>query len=108
VNGSELLLAQTGGGGAGGLLGFVLPFAALLLLMYALVIRPQQRQQREHRTMLAQVQRGDLIVTSGGLHGKVTGISDDVLTVEIAERVRVKISKSAISSRTAGGGESKS
>jgi preprotein translocase subunit YajC len=103
---NQLLLAQTGGGG-GGLLGFLLPFAALLLLMYALVIRPQQRQQKEHKNMLARVQRGDQIVTTGGLHGKVTGISDDVLTVEIAERVRVRISKSAIASRAAGGGEGK-
>jgi preprotein translocase subunit YajC len=101
MNGGELLLAQSGGG-AGSLLGFLLPFAALLLLMYALVIRPQQRQQRDHRTMLSQIQRGDQVVTTGGLHGKVTGVADDVLTVEIAERVRVKISKSAVASRAPG------
>ncbi len=105
MNGGEILLAQSGG--SGGMLGFALPFAALLLLMYALVIRPQQRQQRDHKSMLSQLQRGDQIVTTGGLHGKVTGIADDVLTVEIAERVRVRISKSAISSRTSGGGEGK-
>jgi preprotein translocase subunit YajC len=64
------------------------------------VIRPQSRQQKEQKKMLSQLQRGDAIVTSGGLHGRITGISDEVLTVEIAERVRVKISRSAVAART--------
>ena len=87
-------------GGGGGLGGIFLPMIALFVIMYALIIRPQQRQQKEHRQMVAAVERGDQVVTSGGLHGKVTGISDDVLTVEIAERVRVKVNRSAISNRT--------
>lgn len=97
-----LELAQTnpeGGGGFGGF-GFFLPIVAMFLLFYALIIRPQSRQQKEHKQMLEQVTRGDQIVTQGGIHGKVTGIADDVLTVEIADRVRVKLNKSAVSSRT--------
>jgi preprotein translocase subunit YajC len=102
----EIVLAQTGqesapsgDGGAGGI-GFFLPLIALFLLMYAIIIRPQQRQQKEHKKMVAAVQRGDTVVTNGGLHGKVTGVADDVLTVEIAERVRVKLNRSAVASRT--------
>ena len=57
--------------------------------------------------MLEQVQRGDQIVTSGGMHGRVTGVADDVLTIEIAERVRVKINRSAVASRTGAGEEAK-
>jgi len=102
-------LAQTapdGGGGAGGfnMLFFI---GAMFLLMWALLIRPQQRQQKEHRKMLEQIQRGDQIVTSGGMHGRVTGVADDVLTIEIAERVRVKINRSAVASRKGAGDEAK-
>jgi preprotein translocase subunit YajC len=99
--GPVLDLAQTApsGGGASGVLGFFLPLAAMFLLLYALVIRPQSRQQKEHKKMLTQIQRGDYIVTSGGLHGRVTGIADDVLTVEIAEQVRAKIDRSAVARR---------
>ncbi len=102
----EIILAQAvpesapdGGGGFGGI-GFFLPLIALFLLMYAIIIRPQQRQQKEHQKMVAAVQRGDSVVTNGGIHGKVTGVADDVLTVEIAERVRVKLNRSAVASRT--------
>ncbi len=84
----------------GGILGSPLLFVvAMLLLMYALMIRPQQRRDKEHKTMLAAIERGDSIISSGGIHGKVTGIADDVLTVEIASNVRVKLNKSAVSVR---------
>ena len=102
----EIVLAQAGpdpapggDGGVGGI-GFFLPLIALFLLMYAIIIRPQQRQQKEHQQMVSAVQRGDMVVTNGGIHGKVTGVADDVLTVEIAERVRVKLNRSAVASRT--------
>jgi preprotein translocase subunit YajC len=78
---------------------------AMLLLMWALLIRPQQRREKEQKAMLAQVEKGDAIVTTGGLHGRVTGVTDDVLTVEIAPTVRVKVARSAVASRTAGKGE---
>ena len=81
---------------------------AMFLFMYAIIIYPQRKQQKEHQKMLSQVERGDQVVTSGGIHGKVTGISDDVLTVEIADRVRIKLNKSAISNRVPAGGGKKS
>jgi len=77
----------------------------MLLLMWALLIRPQQRREKEVKTMLSQIEKGDAIVTTGGLHGRVTGITDDVLTVEISPNVRVKVSRSAVASRSAGKGE---
>lgn len=73
---------------------------AMLLLMWALLIRPQQRRDKETKAMLAQIEKGDAIVMSSGLHGRVTGVTDDVLTVEIAPNVRVKVSRSAVASRT--------
>lgn len=89
-------------GGGGGLLASpLLLVAAMGLFMYALLIRPQQRRDKEHKQMLAQIEKGDRVITSGGLHGKVVGSADDVLTVEIADRVQVKLNKSAVASRTA-------
>jgi preprotein translocase subunit YajC len=94
-----LPLAQLGGGGSGWQP--ILLMGAVFLGMYALLIYPQRKQQREHEKMLRQVQRGDQVVTSGGIHGKVTGLADDVLTIEIADRVRIRVSRSAIGSRVA-------
>lgn len=79
-----------------------LPMIAIVLIFYFLVIRPQQRRQKEHEKMLSAIEKGDQVVTAGGLHGKVTGLTDDVLTLEIAalkgERVRVKVSRARVDS----------
>jgi preprotein translocase subunit YajC len=91
-------------GGPGGLLGspiFVL--VAMLLLTWALFIRPQQRRDKEQKAMLSQIEKGDTIVTTGGIHGRVTGVTDTVLTIEIAPNVQgVKLDRSAVASRVAG------
>lgn len=82
--------------------GMLLPMAAIFLIFYFLLIRPQQKKQREQEEMLKAIEKGDGVVTAGGLHGKVTGVTDDVLTVEIAalkgERVRVKVARARIDS----------
>lgn len=83
--------------------GFLFPMAIIFLIFYLLLIRPQQRRQREHERMLTSIQKGDRVVTSGGLHGSVVGLTDDVVTLEIAnlrgERVRVKIDRARIERR---------
>ena len=89
----------------GGLLSPLLLFAAMGLFMYALLIRPQQRREKQHRQMLTRIQKGDSIVTNGGIHGRVTGVTDDVLTVEISNGVRVKLNKSAVGSLQSQDGE---
>ena len=82
------------------------PMAAIFLVFYFLLIRPQQKKQREQEQMLKAIQKGDEIVTAGGLHGKVVGVTEETLTVEVAalkgERVRVKVARSRIESRTIG------
>ena len=78
------------------------PFVLIFLIFYFLLIRPQQRRQRAQEAMIKAIEKGDQVVTAGGLHGKVTGVTDDVLTVEIAslkgERVRVKVTRAKVES----------
>jgi preprotein translocase subunit YajC len=75
---------------------------AIFLIFYLLLIRPQQKRQKQQEEMLKAIEKGDDVVTAGGLHGKVVGTTDEVLTVEIAalkgERVRVKVSRAKIDS----------
>lgn len=75
------------------------PLVLLFVIFYFLLIRPQQKRAKEHKKMLSEVKSGDTVITNGGLHGKVTEISDDILTVEIANNVRVKVSRDAINMR---------
>lgn len=69
---------------------------AMLGVFYFLLIRPQQKRQKEHKTMLANLQKGDSIFTAGGIQGKVTGLTDTTVTIEIADKVRVKVNRTAI------------
>ncbi|HUJ69120.1 MAG TPA: preprotein translocase subunit YajC [Syntrophorhabdales bacterium] len=88
---------QGAGGSTSGLgnLGIVFPIL-IIAIFYFLIIRPQQSKAKQQRTFLANLKKGDTIVTSGGLYGKITGITDEAVTIEIAEKVRVKVSKSAV------------
>jgi len=87
-------------------LGMLVPMGLIFLIFYFLLIRPQQKRQRDLDQMLKAIERNDNVVTTGGLHGKVVGIADDVLTIEIAalksERVRVKVSRAKVESVTKG------
>jgi preprotein translocase subunit YajC len=65
--------------------------------MYFLMIRPQQKRQKEHQNMLSKLGAGDEVVTSGGILGRVTDVSDNFLTIEIAEGVRIKVQKAQVS-----------
>ena len=79
-------------GGAAGFMSFI-PLVLMFAIFYFLLIRPQQKRSKEHRNMIANLKKDDRIVTSGGLHGRVTGMDETTLTVEIADKVRVKISR---------------
>ena len=89
-----LILAQAGGGNS--------PFATLALLgammvvMYVLMILPTQRQQKQHRALLDTLKKGDEVVTQSGLMGKIHSLADKVVTLEIANGVRVRVLKQSI------------
>ena len=91
--------AGTAGGGAtgGGLFGPMVPIIIMLAIMWFLLIRPQQKKQKEHREMINNLKKGDMIITTGGLYGRITGMTESTLTVEIADKVRVKVGRGHIS-----------
>jgi preprotein translocase subunit YajC len=78
-------------GGGDNMLVSLLPFVLIFVIMYFLILRPQQKRQRQHADMVKNVRRGDTVVTSGGLIGKVTKVIDDEqVEVELADEVRVR------------------
>jgi len=94
-----LAYAMGTGGASGGQGSSIMTFLPLILLFavfYFLLIRPQQKRAKQHKTFMESLKKGDTVVTSGGLYGKITGITDDAVTLEIAEKVRVRVTKSSI------------
>ncbi len=86
-------------GGAPSMITSLLPFVLIFAVMYFLIIRPQRQRMKKHEEMIGAVRRGDTIVTSGGLIGKVTKVLDDSgeLQVELCEGVRVRIVRTMVS-----------
>ena len=85
------------GGGSDNMLVSLLPFILIFVIMYFLILRPQQKRVKQHQEMVKNVRRGDTVVTSGGLFGKVTKVTDDEqIEIEVADGVRVRQMKSMI------------
>jgi preprotein translocase subunit YajC len=74
----------------------LVPLVVIFAIFYLLMIRPQQKQQKKHREMLAAIKKGDKVITRGGMQGTVYGITDAVITIEVAENVRLKFTRDAI------------
>ena len=83
--------------GQGSSLVTFVPLILMFVIFYFLLIRPQQKKSKQHKDLLGALKKGDQVISSGGLHGVVTGLTDDVVTIEIAPKVRVKISRGSIS-----------
>ena len=87
-------MGQTGGAGgqAGGIAGF-LPIIILFVIFYFLLIRPQQKKAKEHREMISNLKKGARIITSGGIYGTIISLDDTIVGLEIAEKVKIKITR---------------
>ena len=83
--------------GTTSLISSLLPFILIILVFYFLILRPQQRKQKEREKLLSGVQKGDKVITTGGIHGTVEGIEDNTILVKISDNVKVKMEKGAIS-----------
>lgn len=82
-------------GAAGGIASFV-PLILIFVVFYFLLIRPQQKKAKEHQAYLNNLKKGEKVITSGGIHGRITGLTDTTVTLEIAENVRIKVTRSSI------------
>lgn len=95
---SPAFAQAAGDAAAPGLMESLVPFILIFIVFYFLLIRPQQKRAKEHKTMQSAIRRGDKIVTNGGIFGEVIKAKDDgVVEVEIAEGVRVKVDRNMIS-----------
>ena len=89
--------AQALGGDTNSMLVSLLPFVLIFVIMYFLILRPQQKRVKAHQELVKNVRRGDTVVTNGGLVGKVTKVDENEVEVEVAQGVRVRIVKSMLS-----------
>src|ERR687892_414703 len=89
--------AQSAPGGMGELVNLLVPMLMVFVIFYFFMIRPQQQRMKEHRAKIDAIRRGDTVVTSGGIIGKVTKVKDDgEIEVEIAENTRIRVIKSTV------------
>lgn len=86
------------GGAGGGMAAFqqIIPLVFMFAIFYFLLIRPQQKKAKEHKALLEGMKKGDNVITAGGVHGKVTAVENDLVTLEVANNVNIKITKSYI------------
>jgi len=92
-----ILMAPSPNGGGGGLVSTLIMFGAIFLIFYFMIIRPQQKRAKERNKMLSNLEKGDKVVTSGGLHGTVAGIDEKTVLLQVSDSVKVKVERSAIS-----------
>lgn len=86
-------MGQGGAAEGGGGFGAFIPLILMFVIFYFLLIRPQQKRNKEHREMVAALKKGDRVMTSGGLHGTITGVDEATVTLELCEKVRVKLNR---------------
>ncbi len=101
---SGLAYAMGNAGGSGGAAGLssLFPLILMFVVFYFLLIWPQQKKAKAHRQILASLQKGDNVITSSGIYGTITGLTDTVVTLEIAEKVRIKVARNAIAGKVQG------
>lgn len=93
-----LAMAPQGGDGGGSLISTLIMFGAIFAIFYFMIIRPQQKRAKEREKLLSNIEKGDKIITSGGVHATIVGIEDKTVLIEIAPNVKIKVDRSAIGS----------
>lgn len=97
--------SASGGGGASQLMPTLVMFAAMFAIFYFLMIRPQQKQRQERERMLSAVKRGDRVVTTSGIYGTVTALTDSTVTLRVADQVKLEFERGAIGRVVEGQGD---
>ena len=80
----------------GGIVGLLMPFLIVGVLFYFMIIRPQQKQQKERKAMLDSLKKGDRIVTVVGIYGELVALKEDYVTLKVADKVEIKVARSGI------------
>lgn len=93
---SDALAEGAAGPGQGAGLDFLIMVALFFAIMYFMIIRPQNKKAKEHKKLLESLQKGDEVITQGGLMGKITNKGDDALTIEISEGIEIKVQIHAV------------
>jgi preprotein translocase subunit YajC len=97
-----------GGGAEGSMMSTLIMFGLIIAIFYFMILRPQQKRQKERQKMLEAVKKGDRVVTAGGLHGTVAGLDEKTILVQVADNVKLKFDRTAITSiEREGEGETK-
>lgn len=89
-------MGQPDGKGGTGIEGTLIMFGAIFLIFYFMIIRPQQKRTKERQKMLDAIQKGDKIITNGGIHGTIAGIEDKTVLLDVGNNVKLKIQREAI------------
>lgn len=92
----NILLAQGGGARQPSLLELFVPMILMFVIMYIILIKPQQKKQKQHQEMLQKLKAGDRVLTSGGIYGTIAGMKENAVTLKIADNVKIEISRSSI------------
>lgn len=96
---TSIAYAADGAAPQGGGLGAFLPLILIFVIFYFLLIRPQQKRQKQHTTMLEALKAGDDVITSGGIFGKIERVVDGNFILEIASGVKIKVTKNAVAAK---------
>lgn len=91
-----LAMAPQGGSGGGSLVSTLIMFGAIFAIFYFMIIRPQQKRAKEREQLLSNIQKGDKVVTSGGIHGTIVGLEEKTCLIQVSDNVKMKIERSAI------------
>lgn len=90
------ILLQQAPGGFESILSSIVPFLLIIVIFYFLILRPQQKRQKDRAKLLESINKGDKVITAGGIHGTIEGIEDKTLLVKIADNVKVKMERTSI------------
>jgi preprotein translocase subunit YajC len=91
-----IAMAPQGGEGGGSMVSTIIMFGAIFLIFYFMIIRPQQKKSKEREKLLSNLEKGDKVVTSGGIHGIISGLDDKTCLLQVSDNLKLKVERSAI------------
>ena len=91
-----IAMAPQGGEGGGSMVSTIIMFGAIFLIFYFMIIRPQQKKSKEREKLLSNLEKGDKVVTSGGIHGIISGLDEKTCLLQVSDNLKMKVERSAI------------